>query len=52
MWVSIREPDGFVYDWILQQPDGDLVSLTKVRGELVAQFAPHVLRLLKPTDKP
>lgn len=47
MWVSIRESDGFVYDWILLQPSGDLVSLTKAKGELVVQFAPTVLHLLK-----
>lgn len=46
-WVRIRESDGFVYDEILHQPNGDLVSLSKLRGELVVQFAPYVLRLLK-----
>lgn len=47
MWVSIRESDGFVYDWILLLPSGDLVSLAKAKGELVVQFAPTVLHLLK-----
>lgn len=51
MWVSIRESDGFVFDWILQQPNGELVSLAKPRGELVTQFAPHVLNLLKSSKK-
>jgi len=51
MWVRIRETDGFVYDQILQQPDGDLVSLAKARGELVALFAPHVLGLLRQTTE-
>ncbi|MGJ8677866.1 MAG: hypothetical protein ACSHX0_10140 [Akkermansiaceae bacterium] len=46
MWTSIRESDGFVYDWILQQPNGDFVSLAKPRGELILQFAPHILHLL------
>lgn len=52
MWVRIRESDGFVYDEILQQPNGDLVALEKTRGELVVQFAPHILRLLKPNSEP
>lgn len=47
MWVRIRESDGFVYDWILETPDGELISLTKARGELVVGFAPYVLELLK-----
>ncbi|MGJ8653184.1 MAG: hypothetical protein ACSHX8_07915 [Opitutaceae bacterium] len=47
MWVRIRESDGLVYDWILQQPNGDLVSLEKARGELIVQLAPHIIRLLK-----
>lgn len=46
LWVSVRESDGFVYDWILEQPDGTLVSLNKARGELIVQFAPYVLHLL------
>lgn len=51
MWVRIRESDGFVYDWIFQQSNGNLVSLEKARGELVVQFAPHILRLLKPNSE-
>lgn len=47
LWVSIRESGGFVYNWILEQPDGTLVSLNKARGELIVQFAPYVLHLLK-----
>ena len=47
MWVSIRESDGFVFDWILQLPTGEFVSLSKPRGELILQFAPHVLNLLQ-----
>jgi len=46
LWVSVRESDGFVYDWILEQPDETLVSLNKARGELIVQFAPYVLHLL------
>ncbi|MDA3873734.1 MAG: hypothetical protein PF795_07210 [Kiritimatiellae bacterium] len=52
MWVSIRESDGFVYDWILERPDGALVSLNKTRGELIVLFAPHVLYLLEHISKP
>jgi len=51
MWVRIRESDGFVYDWILQQQNGELASLAKPRGELVVQFAPYILRLLKPSSE-
>ena len=32
MWVSIRESDGFVYDWIFETPDGNLISLSEARG--------------------
>lgn len=46
MWTRIRESDGFVYDWILQQPNGDFVSLAKPLGYLSVQFAPQVLSLL------
>ena len=46
LWVSIRESDGYVYDWIFQQPNDDLVALQKARGELVVQFAPHILHHL------
>jgi hypothetical protein len=46
LWASIRESDGFLYDYILEQPDGDLVFLAKVRGELVVQFAPYILQLI------
>ena len=45
--VSIRESDGFAYEWILEQPDETLVSLSEARGELIVQFAPYVLDLLK-----
>ncbi|MEM9283044.1 MAG: hypothetical protein AAGA96_14545 [Verrucomicrobiota bacterium] len=47
LWVSVRESDGFVYDWIIEQSDGTLVSLNRARGELIVQFAPFVLHLLK-----
>jgi hypothetical protein len=47
LWSSIRESDGFVNHLILQRPDGTLVSLAKPRGELIVQFAPHMLRYLE-----
>lgn len=47
LWASIRESDGFVNHLIFQRPDGTLVSLAKPRGELIVQFAPHMLRYLE-----
>ena len=47
LWVGIRESDGFSSYSILQQPNGDLVSLAKPRGDLMVRFAPYILSLIK-----
>ena len=47
LWVKIRESDGWVHGSILQQPNGDLVSLAKPSGDLMVRFAPYILSLIK-----
>lgn len=47
MWVTVRASDGYVYDWIIQEANGNLVSLAKPRGELIVQFAPYVRKLIQ-----
>jgi TusA-related sulfurtransferase len=51
LWASITESNGVVTAWILKQPNGQLVSLYKPRGELALQFGPHVLSILKPQSE-
>ncbi len=46
MWAGIRESDGFVFNWIFEQPAGTRVDLNKANGQLIVQFAPFVLDLL------
>jgi hypothetical protein len=51
LWASVTESNGVVTAWILKQPNGQLVSLYKPRGELALQFSSHVLSILKPQSE-
>ncbi|MBK1791267.1 hypothetical protein [Persicirhabdus sediminis] len=50
LWASVRGSDGFVADWVLEDSKGGLVSLNKVRGELVVQLAPYILNILNTNE--
>jgi len=50
MWARVRTTDGFVSNWMFEEPGGRLVGLAKARGELVVLFAPKVLQLLRLED--